>query len=291
MKRLLLVTTFGVLSCLVANADQSRLTVHEEPMVVPEPIEEEEPAPAAVEPADENTPDGFYAALGGGWSMHDNQVEGAHKEWAALLANATASYNKLSRSYVRGIVEAGYGRLVGGGLYIGACCGVTLGGGCKKNVGGDAKVNGVRVGGLNEDITLVPAGAPGVAAVKGRLDASTKNAVASPYLAVRVGYFAPRIGTLFYAKCGGLHNPVELESSATLSSGVVGGVTAPKSDSKKTKVSRIAPIVALGIDRYFAPKFSARLEVEYAFKAKKDVLERKDQLSVRAMVALHCRGI
>lgn len=97
-------------------------------------------------------------------------------------------------------------------------------------------------------------------------------------LGLRLGYIVPKYNTMVYFKVAGSHSSakVNLETS-----------------NKELKAAKIVPTLALGVEKAFCKKFTARLEGEYRFKGtkKEDGYELKanDGFNIRALVSYNVR--
>jgi opacity protein-like surface antigen len=116
----------------------------------------------------------------------------------------------------------------------------------------------------------------GVGAV-GNVDVSLKHSGIAPEFGLRFGVVVKR-NWLLYGKVAGSFNKLTCK---------IDKVNVDES------VSKLAPALALGVERAFCKKFSARLEGEYVFGTKKteDVckLENKGGFKVRALVVYNVK--
>lgn len=91
---------------------------------------------------------------------------------------------------------------------------------------------------------------------------------------LRVGYVVPQYGLMTYFRVAGSHSKA---------SGKV------KASGEKLECSKIVPTLALGIEKAFCKKFTARLEGEYRFKATKSdkgvKLTANNGFNVRALIS------
>jgi opacity protein-like surface antigen len=274
MKKVLLVAVVGALPFMTASADQSVVTVHEEPMVVNEPAVVESAEPAPIEEEAYVCPlNGFYGSLGIGGSFYKNKMDDCDID--VFGVNLVAKPKKQSINRFIGVALIGYGRVLRDVMYVGVEGGLDFSGVKKKNVEADFFVNGQRVGGFNEDL-------PGVG---NRVNARTKTSAISPFLAIRCGYFYRPLEALFYVKAGVSHMYTKFSTDATAAGVRVANLSGEKSD------SRICPLVALGVEKAFAKKFSARVEAEYRFGLKKHSVKLSNGFNVRAVVSYHLNGI
>ena len=97
-------------------------------------------------------------------------------------------------------------------------------------------------------------------------------------LGLRLGYIVPKYNTMVYFKVAGSHSTLKATNL---------------SNNKDLKAAKIAPTLALGVEKAFCKKFTARLEGEYRFKNSKkaDGIELKgnDGFNIRALVSYNVR--
>lgn len=98
-------------------------------------------------------------------------------------------------------------------------------------------------------------------------------------LGLRLGYIVPKYNTMVYFKVAGSHS-----SSKVTAIGVNKG---------ELKAAKIVPTLALGVEKAFCKKFTARLEGEYRFKGTKKAegyeLKGNDGFNIRALVSYNVR--
>ncbi|GHT92796.1 hypothetical protein FACS1894122_07100 [Alphaproteobacteria bacterium] len=113
-----------------------------------------------------------------------------------------------------------------------------------------------------------------------------KISAVSPSLGLRLGYFNRNAETLFYTKVAASHSSVDAST-----------VNNPD---LHDKISKIAPAVALGVEKAFTKKISGRLEGEYRFGSKRTLregtpTETKHKAAkgwnVRALVSYNINGL
>ena len=99
-----------------------------------------------------------------------------------------------------------------------------------------------------------------------------------PSVGLRLGYVVPKYNTMVYLKVSGSYSQMEGWSD---------------DDPEKEKVSKIAPSLALGVEKAFGKRFTARLEGDYRFKSKKTEenaeLKAHEGFTVRALVSYNVR--
>ena len=99
-----------------------------------------------------------------------------------------------------------------------------------------------------------------------------------PSVGLRLGYVVPKYNTMVYLKVSGSYSKLESFSDG---------------DSEKIKVDKIAPSLALGLEKAFGKRFTARLEGDYRFKSKKTEenaeLKAHEGFTVRALVSYNVR--
>ncbi|MDR2794959.1 MAG: outer membrane beta-barrel protein [Holosporaceae bacterium] len=256
MKKYILLTASGVLFFVAANADQSVLAVHEEPVVVaaePEP----EPQPAVIEQVDEyNCPFcGVYLTLGVGGSFLKNKIDG-HIGQDQARANIKSDNQNVNR--VIGVVGLGGGKVFNDTIYVGGDILCDFSSSKEKNV---------------ENITV-----DGAALGAGWI-AKIKTAAVIPSVALRLGYFNKNAEILLFTKIAASYTSSTLK--ANNGNAFVG----------EEKISKFAPALGLGIEKAFSKKFSGRLEGEYRFNSRKDAFKAAGAVNVRALVAYHINGI
>lgn len=97
-------------------------------------------------------------------------------------------------------------------------------------------------------------------------------------LGLRLGYIVPKYNTMVYFKVAGSHSSVKATNLA---------------DNGELKAAKIVPTLALGVEKAFCKKFTARLEGEYRFKATKKAngveLKGNDGFNIRALVSYNVR--
>ncbi|MDR2267998.1 MAG: hypothetical protein LBD81_00930 [Holosporaceae bacterium] len=272
MKKVLLVATFGVLPFMSANADQSVVTVHEEPVVVNEPTLEPEVAAPVEEEAYQCPLNGFYASLGIGGSFYKNKLDDGDN---GILG---VRIKKQSVNRFIGVFALGYGRVFRDVVYFGVEGGLDFSTSKKKDMKGEVFYNDQRIGDLNTNIVVAGVG-------NCKVGVQSKTSAVSPFLAIRGGYFYRPWETLFYVKAGASHVSTKFIVDAQ------GTINGRDLKGGEASVSKICPLVALGVQKAFAKKFSARVEAEYRFGLKKSGMKTGDGFNVRAMVAYHINSI
>ena len=104
-------------------------------------------------------------------------------------------------------------------------------------------------------------------------------------LGLRLGYIMPKYNTMIYFKVSGSHSTAKARIDAT--------ALAAATPNVDMKASKIVPTLALGVEKAFCKKFTARLEGEYRFKStKKDnglELKANDGFNIRALVSYNVR--
>lgn len=99
-------------------------------------------------------------------------------------------------------------------------------------------------------------------------------------LGLRLGYIVPKYNTMVYFKVAGSHSSVKANGTAA-------------GKDYEIKAAKIVPTLALGVEKAFCKKFTARLEGEYRFKGskKEDGIEIKgnDGFNIRALVSYNVR--
>lgn len=97
-------------------------------------------------------------------------------------------------------------------------------------------------------------------------------------LGLRLGYIVPKYNTMVYFKVAGSHSSAKANFETA---------------NKELKAAKIVPTLALGVEKAFCKKFTARLEGEYRFKGtkKEDGYEVKanDGFNIRALVSYNVR--
>ena len=97
-------------------------------------------------------------------------------------------------------------------------------------------------------------------------------------LGLRLGYIVPKYNTMVYFKVAGSHSSVKATSLA---------------DNGELKAAKIVPTLALGVEKAFCKKFTARLEGEYRFRGSKKEgaveLKANDGFNIRALVSYNVR--
>ena len=97
-------------------------------------------------------------------------------------------------------------------------------------------------------------------------------------LGLRLGYIVPSHNTMVYFKVAGSHSSAKAIN---------------ETDNKELKAAKIVPTLAIGVEKAFCKKFTARLEGEYRFKGtkKEDGVELKanDGFNIRALVSYNVR--
>ena len=97
-------------------------------------------------------------------------------------------------------------------------------------------------------------------------------------LGLRLGYIVPKYNTMVYFKVAGSHSSAKVNFETS---------------NKELKAAKIVPTLALGVEKAFCKKFTARLEGEYRFKGtkKEDGYELKanDGFNIRALVSYNVR--
>lgn len=98
-------------------------------------------------------------------------------------------------------------------------------------------------------------------------------------LGLRLGYIIPKYNTMVYFKVAGSHSSVK--------------ATNVGKDQIEIKAAKIVPTLALGVEKAFCKKFTARLEGEYRFKGTKKAegyeLKANDGFNIRALVSYNVR--
>lgn len=105
-------------------------------------------------------------------------------------------------------------------------------------------------------------------------------------LGLRLGYIFPKYNTMVYFKVAGSHATTKISGDSRNDNGVYGY--------EEGKVCKIAPSIALGVEKAFCKKFTARLEGEYRFQAKKGEasetqLKQKGMFNIRALLSYNVR--
>ena len=97
-------------------------------------------------------------------------------------------------------------------------------------------------------------------------------------LGLRLGYIVPKYNTMVYFKVAGSHSSAKVNSETA---------------NKELKAAKIVPTLALGVEKAFCKKFTARLEGEYRFKGTKKAegyeLKANDGFNIRALVSYNVR--
>ena len=97
-------------------------------------------------------------------------------------------------------------------------------------------------------------------------------------LGLRLGYIVPKYNTMVYFKVAGSHSSAKANLETA---------------NKELKVAKIVPTLALGVEKAFCKKFTARLEGEYRFKGTKKAegyeLKANDGFNIRALVSYNVR--
>ena len=103
-------------------------------------------------------------------------------------------------------------------------------------------------------------------------------------LGLRLGYIVPKYNTMVYFKVAGSHSSVKASDVRTPNLG---------SQTVEIKAAKIVPTLALGVEKAFCKKFTARLEGEYRFKGTKKVdgyeVRGNDGFNIRALVSYNVR--
>ena len=98
-------------------------------------------------------------------------------------------------------------------------------------------------------------------------------------LGLRLGYIVPKYNTMVYFKVAGSHSSVKASDLGR--------------DNVEIKAAKIVPTLALGVEKAFCKKFTARLEGEYRFKGTKKVdgyeVRGNDGFNIRALVSYNVR--
>ncbi|MDR3179684.1 MAG: porin family protein [Holosporaceae bacterium] len=189
MKKYALLTVSGVLFFAAANADQSVLAVHEEPVVV---AAEPEPQPTVLEQEEEyNSPfSGVYVTLGIGGNFLSSKIDGNLDPFSLKSDNA-----RVNR--VAGIVGLGGGKVLNNTFYIGGEVLCDFSGSKEKNLE-NIHLNGNAVN---------------------NVDAKVKISAVIPSVALRLGYFNKNVDMLFFAKIAASYASVKV-TAPTLNNGV-----------------------------------------------------------------------
>ena len=97
-------------------------------------------------------------------------------------------------------------------------------------------------------------------------------------LGLRLGYIVPKYNTMVYFKVAGSHSTAKVNLETA---------------NKELKAAKIVPTLALGVEKAFCKKFTARLEGEYRFKGTKKAdgyeLKANDGFNIRALVSYNVR--
>ena len=97
-------------------------------------------------------------------------------------------------------------------------------------------------------------------------------------LGLRLGYIVPKYNTMVYFKVAGSHSSSKVTNESTKA---------------ELKAAKIVPTLALGVEKAFCKKFTARLEGEYRFKGTKKTkgyeLKGNDGFNIRALVSYNVR--
>ena len=97
-------------------------------------------------------------------------------------------------------------------------------------------------------------------------------------LGLRLGYIVPKYNTMVYFKVAGSHSSAKVNLETA---------------NKELKAAKIVPTLALGVEKAFCKKFTARLEGEYRFKGTKKAegyeLKANDGFNIRALVSYNVR--
>lgn len=104
---------------------------------------------------------------------------------------------------------------------------------------------------------------------------SLKNSGIVSSIGLRAGYVVNSINTLVYGKVAASHASCKVVENAN--------------GNKKESSSKFAPALALGVEKAFCKKFTARLEGEYRFESKKDGLKANKGFTVRSLLAYHVK--
>ena len=100
-------------------------------------------------------------------------------------------------------------------------------------------------------------------------------------LGLRLGYIVPKYNTMVYFKVAGSHSSSKITA-------IIDGV-----NEGELKAAKIVPTLALGVEKAFCKKFTARLEGEYRFKGTKKAegceLKGNDGFNIRALVSYNVR--
>ncbi len=248
-----------------------------------------------------NLLNGFYAGLGIGYSNSKNGNLLKVTKWANTTADGTAETTSNKANKFIGTVVLGAGKVFGQGFY----------------VGGEGMIDFSKKKKKYEKYTATAPGGTDITGVttvaNDQFVTKTINKGFDWNLGVRAGY-AVQNGTLVYAKAGvtqgKLTEEVYVATSATDNSqntttgkqpylahdGTSGknGTQLPLSYS----CNKVAPMIALGVEKVMSNGLSGRVEIEYDFKAKKKYtspvdgttklkLQRKNGFKARLLLAKH----
>ncbi|GHT95472.1 hypothetical protein FACS1894122_13000 [Alphaproteobacteria bacterium] len=108
-----------------------------------------------------------------------------------------------------------------------------------------------------------------------------KHSAVSQSLALRLGYFNRNIETLFYTKAVASYVSTKFTTDSLYD----------KLKDKTFKVSQFAPAVALGVEKAFGKKISARLECEYRFDSKKKFEQDSEKLDLKTDSGVNVRAL
>lgn len=105
-------------------------------------------------------------------------------------------------------------------------------------------------------------------------------------LGLRFGYIIPKYNTMVYFKASGSHSAAKARIDAQ-------GAAAQGRPNVVLKASKVVPTLALGVEKAFCKKFTARLEGEYRFKCTKKAegfeIKANDGFNIRALVSYNVR--
>ena len=261
------------------------------------PVTEENNEELVVEQCNCDLLNGFYAGLGIGYSNSKNKIHTLNKIAGTTVDGEIAETSNKANKFI-GTIVLGGGKVFGQGFYVGAEGMIDFSKNKKKYEKNtkttSAGAEAYRVNQFNAENNPIVT--------------KTENKGFEWNLGVRAGY-AVQNGTLVYAKVGmtqaKMKETVYMAKSATdyknaadtqpsLIKNSADGVI-----NKSWNCNKVAPMIALGVEKVMSNRLSGRVEIEYDFKAKKKItnpidatkdklkIQRKNGFKVRLLLSKH----